>query len=121
KHDKEPRYHIYINFFFSSRRRHTRFSRDWSSDVCSSDLTGLEQVAANCAALGGSAELCAQLEQLAPGARGVADGAAQLGAVATEVDGGAQQLSGGATSLSDGAAQLASGARQVADGATALA
>src|SRR6266511_266467 len=27
-------------FFFSSRRRHTRFSRDWSSDVCSSDLRG---------------------------------------------------------------------------------
>src|SRR5690606_40612300 len=26
--------------FISSRRRHTRFSRDWSSDVCSSDLTG---------------------------------------------------------------------------------
>src|SRR5690606_686138 len=26
-------------FLFSSRRRHTRFSRDWSSDVCSSDLT----------------------------------------------------------------------------------
>src|SRR5690606_41135224 len=25
-------------FFFSSRRRHTIFSRDWSSDVCSSDL-----------------------------------------------------------------------------------
>src|SRR5690606_40998344 len=28
---------------FSSRRRHTRFSRDWSSDVCSSDL--MEQLA----------------------------------------------------------------------------
>src|SRR5690606_40222823 len=28
-------------FFFSSRRRHTRFSRDWSSDVCSSDLAAL--------------------------------------------------------------------------------
>src|SRR2546429_5611012 len=27
-------------FFFSSRRRHTRCSRDWSSDVCSSDLVG---------------------------------------------------------------------------------
>src|SRR2546422_11567289 len=27
-------------FFFSSRRRHTRCSRDWSSDVCSSDLQG---------------------------------------------------------------------------------
>src|SRR3712207_7752502 len=25
-------------FFFSSRRRHTRYWRDWSSDVCSSDL-----------------------------------------------------------------------------------
>src|SRR5687768_18209733 len=29
-------------FFFSSRRRHTRCSRDWSSDVCSSDLIGVE-------------------------------------------------------------------------------
>src|SRR5690606_39492192 len=28
-------------FFISSRRRHTRFSRDWSSDVCSSDLLAL--------------------------------------------------------------------------------
>src|SRR5271163_5129216 len=28
-------------FFFSSRRRHTRSDRDWSSDVCSSDLVGL--------------------------------------------------------------------------------
>src|SRR6266498_3708179 len=27
-------------FFFSSRRRHTRCGRDWSSDVCSSDLAG---------------------------------------------------------------------------------
>src|SRR5690242_21962575 len=27
-----------INFFFSSRRRHTRLTCDWSSDVCSSDL-----------------------------------------------------------------------------------
>src|SRR5690606_3506888 len=30
-------------FFFSSRRRHTRFSRDWSSDVCSSDLSKKNQ------------------------------------------------------------------------------
>src|SRR5207253_5711666 len=27
-----------VFFFFSSRRRHTRWPRDWSSDVCSSDL-----------------------------------------------------------------------------------
>src|SRR6266513_1127845 len=31
--------HILIYFFFSSRRRHTRSKRDWSSDVCSSDLS----------------------------------------------------------------------------------
>src|SRR3712207_6953363 len=30
----------YVFFFFSSRRRHTRYWRDWSSDVCSSDLGG---------------------------------------------------------------------------------
>src|SRR6185295_13689652 len=29
----------YFFFFFSSRRRHTRYWRDWSSDVCSSDLS----------------------------------------------------------------------------------
>src|SRR2546422_3746043 len=31
-------YIFFFFFFFSSRRRHTRCSRDWSSDVCSSDL-----------------------------------------------------------------------------------
>src|SRR5690349_24618181 len=30
--------HCFFFFFFSSRRRHTRSLRDWSSDVCSSDL-----------------------------------------------------------------------------------
>src|SRR5690606_39607899 len=34
----------FVIFFFSSRRRHTRFSRDWSSDVCSSDLILAYQV-----------------------------------------------------------------------------
>src|SRR5438309_11819313 len=38
-----------IFFFFSSRRRHTRWNCDWSSDVCSSDLVG------EAAAGGGSA------------------------------------------------------------------
>src|SRR3712207_6885897 len=31
-------------FFFSSRRRHTRYWRDWSSDVCSSDLQALHEM-----------------------------------------------------------------------------
>src|SRR6266498_2073456 len=30
---------VMCSFFFSSRRRHTRCGRDWSSDVCSSDLS----------------------------------------------------------------------------------
>src|SRR2546430_5839231 len=33
-----------ILFFFSSRRRHTRFDCDWSSDVCSSDLHALHKL-----------------------------------------------------------------------------
>src|SRR5947209_9446004 len=32
-----------LSFFFSSRRRHTRYWRDWSSDVCSSDLLDLRR------------------------------------------------------------------------------
>src|SRR5699024_11418313 len=40
-------------FFFSSRRRHTRSKRDWSSDVCSSDLE-VRRVAVNVAAQAGS-------------------------------------------------------------------
>src|SRR5256886_13200696 len=35
-------------FFFSSRRRHTRFDCDWSSDVCSSDLASVDVVISNC-------------------------------------------------------------------------
>src|SRR5256884_879536 len=38
---------VVVVFFFSSRRRHTRCSRDWSSDVCSSDL-GMRRKTAMC-------------------------------------------------------------------------
>src|SRR2546430_3560356 len=38
----EPAFLFVFLFFFSSRRRHTRFDCDWSSDVCSSDLRVLE-------------------------------------------------------------------------------
>src|SRR2546429_4442868 len=37
-----------VVFFFSSRRRHTRCSRDWSSDVCSSDLPETTVVFGSC-------------------------------------------------------------------------
>src|SRR5699024_11900388 len=39
---------LFCFFFFSSRRRHTRSKRDWSSDVCSSDL-GMKPLAASAA------------------------------------------------------------------------
>src|SRR5690625_2127724 len=35
---------IFTIFYFSSRRRHTRWPRDWSSDVCSSDLIALDHL-----------------------------------------------------------------------------
>src|SRR2546422_6220617 len=38
--EADPDGALALIFFFSSRRRHTRCSRDWSSDVCSSDLRG---------------------------------------------------------------------------------
>src|SRR2546430_14654906 len=41
-------------FFFSSRRRHTRFDCDWSSDVCSSDLYQLDRRMAALRGLGRS-------------------------------------------------------------------
>src|SRR5690606_40042904 len=46
-------------FFFSSRRRHTRFSRDWSSDVCSSDLVYIHPVTINTASRKGDGTLSA--------------------------------------------------------------
>src|SRR5438445_169193 len=36
-HTEQERDYFMQSFFFSSRRRHTRYWRDWSSDVCSSD------------------------------------------------------------------------------------
>src|SRR6266508_1947094 len=48
-------------FFFSSRRRHTRWPRDWSSDVCSSDLT--DGVGWAAAAMATPANLQTLLEQ----------------------------------------------------------
>src|SRR5215210_48805 len=41
-----------LYFFFSSRRRHTRYIGDWSSDVCSSDLHLVEVVLEGVRALG---------------------------------------------------------------------
>src|SRR3989449_5915398 len=58
-----------VCFFFPSRRRHTRCSRDWSSDVCSSDLH-LLQKGSLCSvplALGGSSKQFGSYESGLPG------------------------------------------------------
>src|SRR3712207_9566615 len=58
-------------FFFSSRRRHTRYWRDWSSDVCSSDLrqavVGAGETRVDLDLL--VADLAVQADQLGRGAR----------------------------------------------------
>src|SRR5699024_11516722 len=52
-------FYVYYFFFFSSRRRHTRSKRDWSSDVCSSDLLFCYKVAS-------SRQLCFLLSLILP-------------------------------------------------------
>src|SRR5215203_6222491 len=42
---------MFFFFFFSSRRRHTRYWRDWSSDVCSSDLVEAQRRCARTVAM----------------------------------------------------------------------
>src|SRR5206468_8156631 len=51
---------FFFFFFFSSRRRHTRSDRDWSSDVCSSDLD--DEVQNDAAIDRGFPALCREIE-----------------------------------------------------------
>src|SRR5256886_4190166 len=58
--------HVNSFFFFSSRRRHTRFDCDWSSDVCSSDLLQRRRTGRRGGSFGGGCErerLCDRLLQ----------------------------------------------------------
>src|SRR5436189_5031256 len=48
---------LFLFFFFSSRRRHTRYIGDWSSDVCSSDLAQVERAEAYLRQLGVTGDL----------------------------------------------------------------
>src|SRR5690606_40892115 len=65
-------------FFFSSRRRHTRFSRDWSSDVCSSDLRIRPPPTATSAALATGAPSSGSPSSPPPAAGGGGGGASWL-------------------------------------------
>src|SRR2546422_6747517 len=91
-------------FFFSSRRRHTRCSRDWSSDVCSSDLPVDEHrrdrdggnQGRQCNRLSETARHSGSVERDVPGARRMGSGVhiRQVGSVelgcGTAVDGPVQ-------------------------------
>src|SRR5690606_35131671 len=61
-------------FFFSSRRRHTRFSRDWSSDVCSSDLNWFLNQGLGAGTARNKAATYLMITSPEPGAAGVASG-----------------------------------------------
>src|SRR2546428_8591034 len=54
-------------FFFSSRRRHTRSDRDWSSDVCSSDLSDMDSLRVKLTYGGPQDNIVATLVVAAPG------------------------------------------------------
>src|SRR2546422_590085 len=78
-------YSVSFFFFFSSRRRHTRCSRDWSSDVCSSDLGGLTYAIDPAQALGRRiSDIRVGAQPLEPARRYKTAGWAS---VATEADG----------------------------------
>src|SRR5690625_3787808 len=81
-------------FFFSSRRRHTRWPRDWSSDVCSSDLSSFAAAKTATAAPAGA-------QQVADTAESVTEEEAPATAVAT-VEPGAYE--GSVVPLADGSA-----------------
>src|SRR5256886_3615410 len=85
-YDRHDQADIYCSFFFfSSRRRHTRFDCDWSSDVCSSDLTGARPLGITDCLNFGSPERPAVFYQFQEACRGIADACRALG---TPVTGG---------------------------------
>src|SRR2546429_9862215 len=87
---------ILVIFFFSSRRRHTRCSRDWSSDVCSSDLLDIFFLHDPCEADGRMEDTVAYLDRQKRGGRirylGLAGEASECLAFARWAGGGFEVL-----------------------------
>src|SRR5690625_6600951 len=80
---------MFNQYFFTSRRRHTRWPRDWSSDVCSSDLDG--RPGGDQPVRGGSLEGDPELLEVDDGVEVPTEGQiAGQGAVAGHVDGPVQ-------------------------------
>src|SRR3712207_9190428 len=83
-----------IFFFFSSRRRHTRYWRDWSSDVCSSDLTTTASGTSGGVAVADGAVGALVAVGWAVATGGCAGAAAVAGGTAAGVAGGIGRASG---------------------------
>src|SRR5690348_845479 len=114
---------MFLYFFFSSRRRHTRWTGDWSSDVCSSDLEpgneDVETVAtgARAAAAGGFTAVCAM-----PNTDPVTDNQAAVGFIVRQAQraGAARVYPIGAISIGEKGETLAEFGEMVGAGAVAV-
>src|SRR5262245_63341771 len=115
-----------LAFFLSSRRRHTICLSDWSSDVCSSDLTGMAapdtgKVAAAVArikrhtslpvAVGFGVKTAAHARAIAASADGVVVGSALVDAVRASLDSGGKATVRTVGAVTDLVGQLAEGVR----------
>ncbi|WP_105566274.1 YhgE/Pip domain-containing protein [Microbacterium halophytorum] len=83
--------------------------------------SGLEELAASCAASGGSAEFCERLAGASFQADGLATGAADLATAASQAAPGATELAEGVSALAYGVIPLADGAQQLSDGTAQIA
>src|SRR5216683_5598448 len=101
-------------FFFSSRRRHTRSDRDWSSDVCSSDLDQVPDLDAVVVPVGGGgliAGVACAIKESKPGVRVIGVQAAALPSMRAAVHQHLPVLLPPASTIADGIAVRQAGQR----------
>src|SRR5256712_7690791 len=102
----------YVFFFFSSRRRHTRSDRDWSSDVCSSDLGGAAAREAAHTAAQGLATVAAEAQASDIWSREIARSAQEMRALVEEISARLATVAQGTESLLAAAEQIAASSEE---------
>src|SRR3712207_518642 len=101
-----------IIFFFSSRRRHTRYWRDWSSDVCSSDLDTINRMVDQLSSFADEVTRVAR----EVGTEGVLGGQADVKGVSGTWRDLTESVNGMASNLTDQVRQIANVTTAVANG-----